>query len=441
MSKVVKTIKLIKTDAKNNNNKFWQGELMDNDDVVCSWGRVGATSPQSKEFPSAGDSYIEKKKREKEKKGYREVKAVNKVATGDDSSKVVVKNSLEDVAKRQIKHTDKLVSKLIETLVSTNRHQIMSMSGGQIEVDADGMVKTVLGDVLDTSSISEARTYLAALGDFLKNSGASRGTDDFDKDDWIDNLNGYLKIVPQKVNHRRGWHRSLWTDLSEIQAQSAFLDQLESSVQLATDAAKDATKKGSKKVKEQSVFDTSLDTLNNQKEFDRINRFFKKHAKQMHASCGFKLDRVYKVKVKSVYDKYQKMGAEMDNIWELWHGTSVSNVLSILKGGYVVPPANAAHVTGRLYGPGLYLSDMSTKSLNYSYGYWSGRYSRDNCYMFLNDVAMGNIFYPKGQRSSAPPRGYDSYFAKAGQSGVINNEMIVKDVAQVNIKYLCEFSK
>ena len=140
-------------------------------------------------------------------------------------------------------------------------------------------------------------------------------------------------------------------------------------------------------------------------------------------------------------DEFQNNGAKMKNIWELWHGSTASNILSILKTGYVVPPSNAAHVTGRLYSSGVYMSDISTKSLNYSYGYWSGNRSRENCYMFLNDAAMGNYYIPRGQRNSPPPSGYDSYYAKEGQSGVMNAEMIVPKTSQSNIKYLVVFSR
>ena len=37
-----------------------------------------------------------------------------------------------------------------------------------------------------------------------------------------------------------------------------------------------------------------------------------------------------------------------------------------------VPPANASHCTGRMFGNGVYFSDQSTKALNYAYGYWGG---------------------------------------------------------------------
>jgi poly [ADP-ribose] polymerase len=61
--------------------------------------------------------------------------------------------------------------------------------------------------------------------------------------------------------------------------------------------------------------------------------------------------------------------------------------------------------------------------------------------MFLADVAMGRSFVPSGygSRHSYPAPGYDSTFAKAGQSGIHNNEMIVYSTHQCNLTYLVEF--
>ncbi len=60
--------------------------------------------------------------------------------------------------------------------------------------------------------------------------------------------------------------------------------------------------------------------------------------------------------------------------------------------------------------------------------------------MFLADVAMGKIFIPKSYSDGPfPKKGYDSVFAKAGVSGVYNNEMIVYRTDQCNLVYLVEF--
>jgi poly [ADP-ribose] polymerase len=54
---------------------------------------------------------------------------------------------------------------------------------------------------------------------------------------------------------------------------------------------------------------------------------------------------------------------------------------------------------------------------------------------------MGKYYIPTSSgRGSYPVPGYDSTWAKAGQSGVINHEMIIYKLNQCNLTYLVEFS-
>jgi poly [ADP-ribose] polymerase len=116
------------------------------------------------------------------------------------------------------------------------------------------------------------------------------------------------------------------------------------------------------------------------------------------------------------------------------------NVLSILKRGLVMPNAlSTISTTGAMFGNGLYFSENSTKSLNYSYGYWDGGNKDKNCYMFLVDVAMGREYVPSGP-GNGKQSGYDSCNAVPGRSGIVNHEAIVYRVSQANIRYLVEFS-
>jgi poly [ADP-ribose] polymerase len=138
---------------------------------------------------------------------------------------------------------------------------------------------------------------------------------------------------------------------------------------------------------------------------------------------------------------FEQDGAKLDNIWELWHGTRVSNLLSILKSGFQIPPTNAAHCTGRMFGNGIYHSDQSTKSLNYAYGYWHGGSRDDQCFMFLNNVAMGRIHTPRSHTESLPKREHDSTFAEGGSSGVLHNEMVVYRTSQVDPVFLVQFTR
>jgi poly [ADP-ribose] polymerase len=160
----------------------------------------------------------------------------------------------------------------------------------------------------------------------------------------------------------------------------------------------------------------------------------------MHTSYRYKVDKVYSVDIKKMREEYNNKGVKIGNVYELWHGTRVSNILSILAKGFFIPPSSASYCTGRMYGNGIYFSDQSTKSLNYSQGYWSGTREKI-CMMFLLDVAMGKEYTPNGRGESYPKKNYDSTFAKGGVSGVHNNEMIIYNVNQCNPKYLISFKE
>ena len=66
----------------------------------------------------------------------------------------------------------------------------------------------------------------------------------------------------------------------------------------------------------------------------------------------------------------------------LWHGTGVSNLLSILTTGLQVNPTYAAK-TGRSFGDGLYFADVYDKSQSYT------RSSGDTEYLLLCEVDLG----------------------------------------------------
>ena len=143
MSNIIETVNLIMSDVGENNNKFWNAELMNNDDVLCKWGRIG-DSGQSKSFPAVGKSFLDKKVREKIAKGYRKNTLIQSGAT---LVKNITTNSssieLREIAKKQIQSNNPIVIKLIERLAKENAHNIFEQSGGKIQYnDTTGLFST-----------------------------------------------------------------------------------------------------------------------------------------------------------------------------------------------------------------------------------------------------------------------------------------------------------
>ncbi len=419
-----KYVMLIKNDAVNNNNKFYEIKLEDDDSVVARYGRVGATG--ATEHKGYGEATFERVKKSKidTRKGYREVDiVVSESGSGAVSSKG---GKLADIAKRDIAKGNTELHDLLERLAEVNRFQLLAASGGQIDI-VDGEVKTALGVLIPLSSIDSAKNKLNELSKLVES--GDTGTE------YVHTLQDYLSLVPQKIPSRRGWDKTFFTDFTNFQDQYNFLDQLESSVK---------NSKPVEQIKEdveiEKVFGYSLETVEDGKVFDKINKFYKKGLNSRHASANRKLFKIYKMINAEKESLYEEIAKKLGNVRELWHGSQPTNVLSILKSGLIIPPTTGGNYTiaGRLFGPGVYMSDQSTKSLNYSIGYWGNSRVQGNVFMFHCEAAMGKEYIPTYGMQKIP-QGYDSFFAKPGQSGIMNNEMIVPSLNQFALRYLCEF--
>jgi len=434
MSSIVEEIHLVKTDVNANNNKFWVGKLYDDDTLETSWGRVGDKG-QAKTYVAGGKRMLDKKRREKERKGYSEIDIVSNTS-GHVSGKVIQKESLSKVAKDQIQTKSPETKQLIEYLAQVNVHNILSNTTMTYDAE-DGLFKTPLG-IVSSATIDEAKDLLEKISVHI-----IKGDHDGIK---IKKLTSqYLMRIPQKVS-RRLKVTDVFPDQEALKKQNDILDSLSASLDMVLNAPKTkSTKSQPCDCCVETVFKVKLDIVKTAREISEITKMYEKTLDRGY-SCGhLAVKTVYAVELSEMkikFDSDQKARGT-DNIWRLWHGTRASNLLSILKNGLIIPPKNAGYCTGRLYGNGIYFSDQSSKSLNYSYGYWSGK-SDNNCFMFLADVNMGTYWNPAARaydgHTYAKEHGYDSCYARGGNGIVKNNEMIVYSINQVNLIYLIEFA-
>lgn len=132
--------------------------------------------------------------------------------------------------------------------------------------------------------------------------------------------------------------------------------------------------------------------------------------------------------------------------WQLFHGTRSVNVGSILQTGLRLPKelSNVA-INGALIGGGSYFADDWKKSAGYcsiNNSYWargSGGISNRGGFMFVCDVVLGNPYKIQTAKVfNKPPDGFNSVFLEAGQS-VVNNEFVIYNTIQSNLRYLVEF--
>lgn len=440
MSEIKEEITLIKVDTQNNSNKFYHAQLLDNNDVITRWGRVGSTAT-TKTYTGVGKTGYDKIIKAKTGKGYEKTKIV---ANQNGTSKVD-KEELKEIASRQLSvKPNREISKLVTKLVELNRHNLMEKSGGLIQVNLNGQITTPLG-LIDREALQTADKLLQEITqpDNQKPTAHAKLVEK------------YLTLVPQKVPAARGWESNFLIKEEDITQQKTLVDQLSASLDWY-DTQKQLSASDQKDIHElnKDLFRMKLQPVSPwSKTFRRINKYYNSTRSLNHKlSYNLRLLNVYEVQDTKRAHIFERKVQQYGNVKELWHGTDAANILSILTKGYFVPDAkDGIHITGRLFGNGVYASNISTKSLNYATGYWNGKRTNTNCFMLLNDIVMGHEFRPAywnsksvehsrtGVGRSGKP--YQSINIKGGTCGVVNNEMIVWDTDQISIKYLCEFGQ
>jgi len=441
MTTTIRESKYIKSDVRKNNNKFWYITELADASIQTQYGRVGDKGQSRlKSFGNQelASKFYDKKCREKQKSGrngeiaYRPLNVISGTSGVINSSTGNIdKSRLKEIAKKQIKtNGDPIATKLIEYLTKVNAHNISVATGGQITFnDTTGLFSTPLG-IITQSNIDEANNLLTQVGDMVAKQTYNN--------QMIEKTNDYLMLVPQDIGRRQLEVKSFWNNLQTIQNQKAIIDSLQASLVSAT-SNPIKTKNKTIDIPEEKVFDVQLSLIKDNNIMRRIKNKYNKTKQTMHSCHKLKVKKAYKVNITTMADAFYTNGKSIGNIMQLWHGTRASNLLSILRGGLIIPASSSSNVTGRMFGNGIYFSDQSTKALNYADGYWGGN-KDNNCFMFLADVAMGKAYTPKTYNESFPKSNYNSTFAKAHKSGVYNNEMIVYNLFQANLTYLVEFA-
>lgn len=418
---------LIFVDSTDNHNKFYLIQL-EGDSVLVEYGRVG-TSSQKKTY-SGGQKTFDKKIKEKLKKGYVE-SSINLEAI---EVSVNSNGNLMDIAMAQIK-TDLEGKELIKKLVAQNIHNITSNSKISYDIKT-GYFKTDLG-IITQEGVDKAIGLLDEIKRIMEVFQYSVFTDDGNstRKSFIKLNEEYFTIIPTKIKNLREFNNLLVND-EKIDAQRDICNALLDSIKIIEAEKQKINESDKPKVVQETIFDTSVTKLTDTEEFNRLVEYFEKSKNKNHNLDSYKIYNIYNLSIGRESEGYRK---DLPNQMELFHGTKVANLLSILKSGLLMPKYSPGKTTGYMFGQGLYFASQSSKSLNYCDGmYWNNSAKQDRIYMFIADIAMGNYQIPSSSRSKMPDAGYDSYWAQPGKSGIMNDEMIVFNNNQIRLKYILE---
>lgn len=156
------------------------------------------------------------------------------------------------------------------------------------------------------------------------------------------------------------------------------------------------------------------------------------------------VDTVYKVVPKTQsknFDAYVKKN-KIKTIEHLWHGSVNANWASIIQNSLQMRPA----ANGRMFGDGHYFALSSDKSFGYT-SYRGSRWASGNdtvAFMGLYKVAYGNPWLVSSSghhycEDLLHQKGYDCVHAKARNTGLRADEIIVYNNDALCLEYLVKF--
>jgi poly [ADP-ribose] polymerase len=312
-------------------------------------------------------------------------------------------------------------SRLIRSFINENVHSITSNT--TIQFTTRGF-ETPLGPVTE-SHLDRAGESLNALRDEMN------GDESLDGDDRnIRDINSaYYSLIPRRFGSKITTSDMILTpDL--LAAEYDLIDNLRTAVQAGLTSGGSADTGVNINV---ALMDRG------HVDWDRLSNKFETTKHRNHAEIkGYRVKNIFYLNIPTATNAFRPVEKRLSNVYELFHGTKTANMLSIALNGLIIPPTGAAHVTGRMFGNGVYGASCSTKALNYAVGYWGGTRNKSNtAYMLITEFAMGNTYIAKSSMNRGAPSGYDSIWAQAG-SALLNDEYIVYNLNQVNITHLLE---
>ncbi|KFG79917.1 poly polymerase 2 ADP-ribosyltransferase 2 [Metarhizium anisopliae] len=206
-------------------------------------------------------------------------------------------------------------------------------------------------------------------------------------------------------------------------------------------------------------------------EFDYLQRYLNGSKGSTHG-INYKVRNIFRIRRAGEYERFN------DSVFTkipsdrrlLWHGSRCTNFGGILSQGLRIAPPEAP-VSGYMFGKGIYLADMSTKSANYCCSYISNSHAllllceaelgdplqklTDASYSAGEDAQKGGMYSTWGMGSTGPSSWIDAGAVHHSLEGIkmpdtkvapgptnvdgaylAYNEYICYDVAQVKLRYL-----
>lgn len=464
---------LNQTDIKTNKNKFYIIQIIEKDGKFYEftrYGRVGEIGRVTcSECTYAPTGWFEGQFKTKTGNPWSSIKSKTftpkkgkysycEVDYDDvDGLKDIVKDPTKLDAPEAASKLDVRVQNFLKLVTDTK-----TMDKTMISLDIDTK-KLPLGK-LSQSQIDKGYEILNSIKTKLKQSEGKTLTQS-DKDEFMDMSSAYYTIIPYVCN--RGSRPPVINTDEMVQKYTETLDEL-SNLTVAAKIVKDTTGSSDKNTLDAiySQLDATIKPVEKDSDvWNIIQEYIVNTHAPTHSNYTVDLLDIYEVQRNTERDEYMKKFSSTPNKQLLWHGTRLTNYVSILQKGLLLRPdvIPGTYVTGKMFGYGIYAANSFSKSFNYT---GADRTNPTAC-LFLAEVALGKTSnrihsdyhiskqslkmegadstWGQGQKT---PGGYktlpDGVIVPTGKltsSGVpgatlLYDEFIVYDHNQLNLRYI-----
>lgn len=416
-------------DAIKNSNKYYTVELHKCNNicrVFTDYGRLGVTSTKQvretdcfelaeKEFNSILNSKI--------KKGYREIELAQSTTGSEKAKELVDVSAIKPKSPRSSKksslHPD--IQEFVRQIFDEAGKKLNQFVRGN--VDSKGA--SPLGK-LSKRQISKGRSLLQDISNIITiNSSVTI-------DDVINLSNEYYSNIPKSFGSRVNPSDIAIRTLDEIAEQMDILKFYEDSLRMG-----DIIYDVSNIDKQYKSLKSKIEILPNTDKMYKKLEDYVRNSESHHHGVQLEVRRIFTIKQNNAPEFDDSVG----NKRLLFHGTRTANMPGILSSYLKLPTQlKGVHITGAMFGPGIYFADNSTKSSQYSCSRFGGTANRyDTAFMFVSEVALGKVYEVEDSHYFLkPPKGYSSVKGVAGNS-LLHNEYIIYKENQHELKYIIEF--
>ncbi len=407
------------TSSDGNHNKYYQMTENKDGSIDVVYGRVGVSANEV--HYNYGRKSFEALKREKIAKGYQDLTSLH-------SERSLTQDSVMMDELRYQKSDDEVVSDFVEEIIRTSRefmkqnYQITIQEVTQKMIDEAEHDIGKLESIANSSSLGNIKLY-----------------------HFNQVLNSLFMDIPRKMKQVEDCMAKSEADIPKIlQREREMLDSIQANFSTYQSMTMIRESESEKEKTWMEANGLTIRTASYQEEDQIIAHLGRDYKGE---SMERRFVRAFAVRNEPLEERYQDFRKEHHmtpkEIRYFYHGTRTENVRSLLKMGMLLNPDAVA--TGKMFGQGLYFASNARKSANYmdTAGSIWNHGKRENGYMLIYSVAVGNYYMPHGAlghnfRGKDLPHGYDSVYANRRLTGLKNDEWIVYDEAQCAVRYVLE---